>query len=282
MRNTAVLLIDCPDSKGLVAGVANLLFRYGANITHADQQQDPEAALFFMRVEWELDDFDLLRFRQEFQELAAGFQMRWRLSLMSQPPRVAIFVSRYLHCLADLLYRHQTGELNCSIPLIVGNHPDGEALARFYGIEFHHIPVDPANRGAAEEAQLRLLADSGIDLVVLARYMQILPPSFVEQYPGRIVNVHHSFLPAFVGARPYHAAFHRGVKLIGATSHYVTAVLDDGPIIEQDVVRISHREQVEDLVRKGRDLERVVLSRAVVWHLEHRILCYGNKTVIFD
>jgi formyltetrahydrofolate deformylase len=164
----------------------------------------------------------------------------------------------------------------------VGNHPDGEALARFYGIEFHHIPVDPADRHAAEQAQLRLLADSGIDLVVLARYMQILPPAFVEQYPGRIINVHHSFLPAFIGARPYHAAFHRGVKLIGATSHYVTAVLDDGPIIEQDVVRISHREQVEDLVRKGRDLERVVLSRAVAWHLEHRILCYGNKTVIFD
>jgi formyltetrahydrofolate deformylase len=265
-----------------VAGVANLLYQYGANITHADQHQDPEAELFFMRVEWELEAFDLLRFRQEFQVLAEGFQMRWRLSLMSQPPRVAIFVSRYLHCLADLLHRFQTGELNCSIPLIVANHPDGEALARFHGIEFHYIPVDPANRHAAEEAQLRLLAASGIDLVVLARYMQILPPAFVEQYPSRIINVHHSFLPAFVGARPYHAAFHRGVKLIGATSHYVTAVLDDGPIIEQDVVRISHREQVEDLVRKGRDLERIVLSRAVAWHLEHRILCYGNKTVIFD
>ena len=282
MRNTAVLLIDCPDRKGLVAGVANLLYQFGANITHADQHQDPEAELFFMRVEWELEAFDLLRFREEFQALAAGFQMRWRLSLMSQPPRVAIFVSRYLHCLADLLHRFQTGELNCSIPLIVANHPDGEALARFHGIEFHYVPVDPADRRAAEEAQLRLLAASGIDLVVLARYMQILPPAFVEQYPSRIINVHHSFLPAFIGARPYHAAFHRGVKLIGATSHYVTALLDDGPIIEQDVVRISHREQVEDLVRKGRDLERVVLSRAVAWHLEHRILCYGNKTVIFD
>ena len=238
MRNTAVLLIDCPDRKGLVAGVANLLYHYGANITHADQHQDPEAQLFFMRVEWELEAFDLLRFREEFQAMAEGFQMRWRLSLMSQPPRVAIFVSRYLHCLADLLHRYQTGELNCVIPLIVGNHPDGAALASFHGIEFHHIPVNPADRGAAGEAQLRLLAASGIDLVVLARYMQILPPAFVEQYPSRIINVHHSFLPAFVGARPYHAAFHRGVKLIGATSHYVTAVLDDGPIIEQDVVRI--------------------------------------------
>jgi formyltetrahydrofolate deformylase len=208
--------------------------------------------------------------------------MRWRLNLMSQPPRVAILVSHYLHCLADLLHRHQTGELHCAIPLIIGNHPDGAALAGFHGIEFHHIPVNREDRREAEEAQLALLAANGIDLVVLARYMQILPPRFVERYPSRIINVHHSFLPAFIGARPYHAAFHRGVKLIGATSHYVTALLDDGPIIEQDVVRISHREQVEDLVRKGRDLERVVLSRAVNWHLEHRILCYGNKTVIFD
>jgi formyltetrahydrofolate deformylase len=282
MRNTAVLLIDCPDRKGLVAGVANLLYRYGANITHADQHQDPEAELFFMRMEWELAGFDLERFREEFETLSAGFQMRWRLNLMLQPPRVAIFVSQHLHCLADLLHRHQTGELRCTIAAIVSNHPDGEALARFYGIEFHHIPVRAADRRAADEAHLRLLADAGIDLVVLARYMQILPAEFVERYPSRIINVHHSFLPAFVGARPYHAAFQRGVKLIGATSHYVTAVLDDGPIIEQDVVRISHREQVEDLIRKGRDLERVVLSRAVSWHLDHRILGYGNKTVIFD
>jgi formyltetrahydrofolate deformylase len=282
MRNTAVLLIDCPDRKGLVAGVANLLYRYGANITHADQHQDKEAELFFMRVEWELAGFDLEKFRQEFETLAAGFHMHWRLHLMSQLPRVAIFVSQHLHCLADLLHRHQTGELRCEIPAIVSNHPGGEALARFYGIPFHHIPVPAADRKGAEEAQLRLLKDSAIDLVVLARYMQILRPEFVEQYPSRIINVHHSFLPAFVGARPYHAAFQRGVKLIGATSHYVTAVLDDGPIIEQDVVRISHREQVEDLIRKGRDLERVVLSRAVTWHLDHRILGYGNKTVIFD
>jgi formyltetrahydrofolate deformylase len=282
MRNTAVLLIDCPDRKGLVAGVANLLYRYGANITHADQHQDPEAELFFMRMEWELEGFDLDRFRHEFETLAAGFHMRWRLNLMAHSPRVALFVSQHLHCLADLLHRHQTGELRFTIPVIVSNHPDAEALARFHGIEFHHIPVHPSDRRAAESAQLRLLADSAIDLVVLARYMQILPPEFVERYPSRIINVHHSFLPAFVGARPYHAAFQRGVKLIGATSHYVTPVLDDGPIIEQDVVRISHREQVQDLIRKGRDLERVVLSRAVGWHLDHRILCYGNKTVIFD
>ena len=182
----------------------------------------------------------------------------------------------------DILHRQQIGELHCSIPLIISNHPDGAALTRFYNMEFRHIPVSPETKLQAEQEQLRLLHDAGVELIVLARYMQILSPDFVQQYPLRIINVHHSFLPAFVGARPYHAAFQRGVKLIGATSHYVTEVLDDGPIIEQDVVRISHRDQVEDLTMKGRDLERVVLSRAVMWQLEHRILCYGKKTVIFD
>lgn len=282
MKNTAALLIDCPDRKGLVAGVSGLLYRCGANITHADQHQDHEAGLFFMRVEWMLDGFDLGAFQREFEPMAAGFAMRWRLETMQQTPRVAIFVSKQLHCLADLLHRHQTGELACSIPLIVSNHCEAEALARFHGIAFHHIPVGGAAKRAAEERQLELLGAAGIDLVVLARYMQILSPKFAGQYQSRIINVHHSFLPAFMGARPYHAAFERGVKLIGATSHYVTEALDEGPIIEQDVVRISHRDQVEDLVKKGRDLERVVLSRAVAWHLDHRILCYGNKTVVFD
>ncbi len=282
MNDTAVLLIDCPDRKGLVAGVASLLYRYGANITHADQHQDHEAGLFFMRVEWALEGFDLGAFRAEFQKTAAELHMQWQLKRMSDVPRVAIFVSQYLHCLVDLLHRQQAGELHCAIPLIVGNHPDGEALARFYGIEFRHIPVNRDTRQEAEREQRRLLAAEGIDLIVLARYMQILSPEFVDEYPGRIINVHHSFLPAFIGARPYHAAFHRGVKLIGATSHYVTAALDDGPIIEQDVVRISHRDQVEDLIKKGRDMEKAVLSRAVAWHLEHRILRYGNKTVVFD
>ena len=282
MRDTAVLLIDCPDRKGLVATVASLLYRYGANITHADQHQDHEAGLFFMRVEWTLDAFDLGAFRAEFEKTAGELRMRWQLKSMSEGPRVAIFVSQYLHCLADLLRRHQAGELHCSIPLVIGNHPDGEALARFYGAEFRHIPVKSGAKRESEEEQRRLLRSEGIDLVVLARYMQILSAEFVEEYPQRIINVHHSFLPAFIGARPYHAAFDRGVKLIGATSHYVTALLDDGPIIEQDVVRISHRDQVEDLIRRGRDLERAVLARGVMWHLEHRILCYGNKTVVFD
>jgi formyltetrahydrofolate deformylase len=282
IRNTAVLRIDCPDRKGLVATVASLLYRHGANITHADQHQDHEAGLFFMRVEWTLDDFDLDAFRAEFEPAAAELHMQWRLNRSSDAPRVAIFVSQHLHCLVDLLHRHQSGELHCSIPLIIGNHPDGEALARFYGIEFRHIPVTPQTRLEAEEEQCRLLSAQGIELIVLARYMQILSPEFVQGYATRIINVHHSFLPAFIGARPYQAAFRRGVKLIGATSHYVTAALDDGPIIEQDVARISHRDQVEDLIQKGRDIEKAVLSRAVFWHLEHRILCYGNKTVVFD
>jgi formyltetrahydrofolate deformylase len=282
MGNTAVVLITCPDRKGLVAGVAGLLYRYGANIIHADQHQDHEAGLFFMRVEWGLDGFNLDAFGEEFQLLAAELQMNWQLELMDERPRVAVFVSQYLHCLVDILQRHQTGELRCTIPLVVSNHPDAGPVARFYGVEFHHIPVAGSSKAEAEQSQLELLERHEISLVVLARYMQILSADFVGRYPSRIINVHHSFLPAFVGSRPYHAAFQRGVKLVGASSHYVTAVLDEGPIIEQDVTRISHRDQVADIIEKGRDLERIVLSRALKWHLQRRVLCYGNKTVIFD
>lgn len=279
MKNTATLLINCPDRKGLVARVSGLLYAHGANITHADQHQDHEAGLFFMRVEWALGDgeareFDVETFRTAFEPVAADLEMVWRLELSTPVKRVAIFVSRQLHCLADLLHRHQAGELACAIPLIISNHSDAGALAGFYGIPFHQV--------AAEARQLELLERERIDLVVLARYMQILSPDFVARHRNRIINVHHSFLPAFVGARPYHQAFRRGVKLIGSTSHYVTEVLDDGPIIEQDVTRISHRDELEDLVEKGRDLERVVLSRAVKWHLEHRILHYGSKTIVFN
>lgn len=282
MQTTAILLVDCPDRKGLVASVSGLLYRFGANITHADQHQDHEEGLFFMRIEWGLEDFDLAAFEAEFRGMAAELQMNWRIQTSTEQPRVALFVSQSLHCLVDILHRHQTGELACSIPVIISNHADAEPLARFYGVEFRHTPMSPQYKRQSEQAQLTMLREFRIDLLVLARYMQILPPEFVQEHPGRIINVHHSFLPAFIGARPYHAAFRRGVKLIGATSHYVTEALDDGPIIEQDVVRISHRDQVEDLVQKGRDLERLVLSRAVMWHLENRILCYGNKTVIFD
>jgi formyltetrahydrofolate deformylase len=226
--------------------------------------------------------FDLDGFRAAFAPLAAELGMRWKLTSGARPPRMALFCSQYLHCMADLLHRWRSGELACEIPLIVSNHPAVENLAAFYGIPFEHVPVTPTARAEAEARQLELLARHGVELVVLARYMQILSPAFVARYPAAVINVHHSFLPAFTGARPYHAAHARGVKLIGATSHYVTEVLDDGPIIEQDVARISHRDQVEDLVARGRDLERMVLSRAVRWHLDRRILCYGNKTVVFD
>jgi formyltetrahydrofolate deformylase len=282
MKDSAVLLIDCPDRKGLVARVSGLLYERGANILHADQHIDHDLGLFFMRVEWALDGFDLAAFREVFAPIAAELNMNWKLTSSEQPPRVALFCSQYLHCMADLLHRWRTGELACEIPLIVSNHRDVEKLAAFYGVPFEHVPVTVETRADAETKQLALLAQHKIDLVVLARYMQILSPQFVAHFPAGIINVHHSFLPAFTGARPYHAAHARGVKLIGATSHYATEVLDDGPIIEQDVARISHRDQVEDLVARGRDLERMVLSRAVRWHLDRRILCYGNKTVVFD
>jgi len=303
MKDTAVLLIDCPDRKGLIASVAGLLYELGANVLHTDQHQDHEQGLFFMRVEWALnsgiiesagtaesahataeawDKFDLEGFKAGFEPLARDLDMRWSLVVTTHRPRVALFCSQYLHCMADLLHRWKSGELDCEIPIIISNHREVEHLAAFYGIPFEHTPVTAATREAVEAHQLALLAHHQVEAVVLARYMQILSPHFVAHYPAAIINVHHSFLPAFTGARPYHAAHARGVKLIGATSHYVTEALDDGPIIEQDVARISHRDQVEDLVARGRDLERMVLSRAVRWHLDRRILCYGNKTVVFD
>jgi formyltetrahydrofolate deformylase len=282
MKDSAVLLIDCPDRKGLVARVSGLLYERGANILHADQHRDQELGLFFMRVEWELDGFDLAAFKAVFAPMAAELGMTWKLTSSARPPRIALFCSQYLHCMADLLHRWRTGELVCEISVIVSNHREAENLAGFYGVPFEYIPVTAQTRAEAEAKQLELLARHNVELVVLARYMQILSPQFVARYPAAIINVHHSFLPAFTGAKPYHAAHARGVKLIGATSHYVTEVLDDGPIIEQDVARISHRDQVEDLVARGRDLERMVLSRAVRWHLDRRILCYGNKTVVFD
>jgi formyltetrahydrofolate deformylase len=282
VKHTATLLIDYPDQRGLIARVSTMLYAYGASIMHADQHRDHEAGLFFMRVEWGLVGFELATFREELSALALELRMNWRLEVSSSIPRVAIFVSQQLHCLIDLLYRQQSGELACEFVLIFSNHGGGSDLAAFYGVPFHQIPLTSDSKQAAETEQLRLLAEHQVDLIVLARYMQVLSPEFVARYPNRIINVHHSFLPAFVGARPYHRAFERGVKLIGATSHYVSEVLDDGPIIEQDVARVSHRDQLEDLIEKGRDLERVVLSRAVRWHLSHRILSYGNKTVVFD
>jgi formyltetrahydrofolate deformylase len=284
MKNSAVLLIHCPDRKGIVAAIANFLLEQNANILHADQHQDAELGLFFMRIEWDLkgakvspDDFP-----KAFAPIAKQFGMQWKLQLRTKPLKVALFVSKYGHCLADILYRHKNGELDCTIPLVISNHPDLAPLVEFYETSYHHIPLTEKNKPAAEKAQLALLAQHDIDLVILARYMQVLSTSFVKEFPNRIINVHHSFLPAFSGAKPYHQAYERGVKLIGATSHYVTDILDDGPIIEQDVSRISHRDQIEDLVQKGSDLEKSVLSRALRWHIGHRILVYGKKTVVFD
>lgn len=281
---SGILLIDCPDRRGIVASIAHFLYSHGANILHADQHQDNEVGRFFMRIEWSLDGFDLQEaaFRKEFSQIAHEFKMTWQLAWPGRRLRMAVFVSRYQHCLVDLLYRNQMGELAGDIAMVVSNHPDARPLASFYGVPFHHFPVTANDKPEVEKQEIELLESGLIDLVILARYMQVLSPQFVARFPERIINVHHSFLPAFTGPKPYHAAFERGVKLIGATSHYVTEELDEGPIIEQDVARVSHRDLVQDLVQKGRDLERVVLSRAVRWHLEHRILFYGNKTVIFD
>ena len=284
MKHSAVLLITCPDTKGIVAAVSEFLYRHDANILHADQHQDAERSLFFMRVEWDRAGFTLTdaEFAGKFEPIARRFSMTWRVESTLERPKIGLFVSKYDHCLQDLLYRHQSGELPGRIPLIIGNHPDAKRWADFHNIPFFHVPVTAANKVEAERRQVELLNEHGVGLVVLARYMQVLSPWFVSQFPGRIINVHHSFLPAFSGAKPYHRAFERGVKLIGATSHYVTDELDEGPIIEQDVVRISHRDGLEDLLGKGRDLEKAVLSRAVRWHVDHRILVYDRKTVVFD
>ncbi len=288
LSRSATLLIYCPDQKGVVAAVSSFLFQHEANILHADQHQDHDLKLFFMRVEWDLTDFNLSadEFRQHFTPLAERFEMDWSIAHAEHRPAMAVFVSQHLHCLVDLLFRYSIGDLNCYIPFIISNHATARELAEFYKIPFHYIPSpngkEAAGKVAMERAQAELLAHHGVELIVLARYMQVLSPEFVRQYPQRIINVHHSFLPAFTGARPYHAAHQRGVKLIGATSHYVTEELDEGPIIEQDVARVSHRDQIPDLVRMGRDLECRVLSKAVQWHLESRILHYSGKTVVFD
>lgn len=283
MKPSAILLISCPDRKGEVATIADFVFRHGGNILHADEHGDEESGLFLMRVEFDAKDFDidLADFGKHFSPVAEAFAMKWRLAQSAQRQRMIILVSKYDHCLVDLLYRHKSGELACEIPLIISNHLDNQAIAEFYKIPYAVVPVTKDNKAEAEARIHALIAKHNPDFLVLARYMQILSNDFVNRYPQRIINIHHSFLPAFVGARPYHQAFERGVKLIGATSHYVTEVLDDGPIIEQDVVRVSHRDTVDDLIRKGRDLEKVVLSRAVRWHVENRVLLYGNKTVVF-
>jgi len=285
MRTSAVLLISCPDQKGLVATVSDFIFRHGGNILHTDEHTDAESVWFLMRVEFDPSGFDLPlgEFARYFDPIADRLGMEWRLTQPGERKRMIIMVSKYDHCLVDLLYRHKIGELRCEIPLVISNHPDNQSIADFYHIPFVVVPVTKNDKNEAERQQIALVRQNNADFIVLARYMQVLSPQFVGMFPSGIINIHHSFLPAFVGSKPYHQAFQRGVKLIGATSHYVTEVLDDGPIIEQDVVRISHRDSVEDLIQKGRDLEKVVLSRAVRWHIDDRVLLYGDrKTVVFD
>lgn len=283
-KNTATLLVIAPDQKGLVAAIANFLLSYDANIVHADQHQDAPENLFLMRIEWDLDVFSLPMsdFGAAFKPLAAKFGMTWNVALSNRKPKVAIMVSQYEHCLVDLLHRYRIGELNCEIPLIISNHDTCKSLVEFNGIDYHQVVVTKENKAESEAQQLALLQEAEVDLVILARYMQVLSSNFVRHYPNKIINIHHSFLPAFDGAKPYHRAYERGVKLIGATGHYVTDDLDEGPIIEQEVARISHRDSVAGLIEKGRDLEKVVLSRAVRWHLDNRVLSYCNKTVVFD
>jgi formyltetrahydrofolate deformylase len=280
----AILLISCPDRKGITAAVTNFVFQNQGNIVHADQHIDEQTNTFFMRIEWSLEGFKLKRddARAAFAAIAKTFNMTWQFSFSDQKPRAAIFVSKHLHCLYDLLYRYKAGQLFCEIPLIISNHPDAGPLVEDFGIPFFEFFVEHANKAGQEQKQMELLKTNKIDLVILARYHQILTRQFVDRYPAQIINIHHSFLPAFAGSNPYLQAYQRGVKTIGATSHYVTEGLDEGPIIAQDTVAVSHRDSLEDMKRKGEDLEKIVLSRAVRWHLERKILCYGNKTVVFD
>jgi formyltetrahydrofolate deformylase len=283
--HNAILLISCPDQAGLVSLVAEFIRRHNGNIIYLDQHVDSEHSAFFMRIEWELENFKLSdgELSTRFQEdIATPMKMNWKLHYSDQRPRMAIFATRESHCLYDLLSRHQAGELDIDIPLIISNREDLHGAADRFDVPFAHFPITPETKPEQEAEELELLKEHSIDTLVLARYMQILSDSFVNQYPEQIINIHHSFLPAFAGARPYHQAYERGVKLVGATSHYVTADLDEGPIIAQDVIRVSHRETVSDFVRRGRDLEKVVLARAVWAHAQRKVLAFKNKTVVFS
>ncbi|WP_413173629.1 formyltetrahydrofolate deformylase [Anabaena azotica] len=282
-KPTATLLISCPDQRGLVAKIANFIYSNGGNIIHADQHTDFEAGLFLTRIEWLLEGFNLPRdfIGTAFNAIAQPLGAKWELHFSDTVPRLAIWVSHQDHCLFDLIWRQRAKEFNAEIPLIISNHPHLQGIAEQFGIEYLHIPITKDNKLEQEVKQLEILRDYKIDLVVLAKYMQIVSADFINKFP-QIINIHHSFLPAFIGANPYHRAFERGVKIIGATAHYATADLDAGPIIEQDVVRVSHRDEVDDLIRKGKDLERVVLARAVRLHLQNRVLVYKNRTVVFE
>ena len=284
-RNTAILLIHCPDQQGILATVTEFLNKNRGNILYLDQHVDRQEKIFLMRVEWDLEDFTIPsdKIGEYFNTLiATPMNMNWSLHFSGDISRMALFVSKMPHCLFDILARYTAGEWDVNIPLIISNHELLEPVAERFGIEFYHFPIDSKNKKEQEEREIELLKAHNIDFIVLARYMQILSENFVEQFPDRIINIHHSFLPAFSGAKPYHAAHDRGVKIIGATSHYVTSELDAGPIIEQDVTRCSHVDSINNLIRKGRDLEKIVLSQAVYKHLQRKILVYKNRTVVFN
>ena len=283
-KDTAVLLLHCPDKQGIIAAVTEFININKGNIIYLDQHVDKAEKVFFMRVEWELENFLIPRDKvKEYFDtlLAKKYQMEFEIYFHAQKPRMALFVSKQAHCLYDLLAHYEAGDWNVEIPLIISNHPDMEHVAKKFGIPYYCLPITKENKAEQEAKEMELLRQHDITFVVLARYMQIITPAMIEAYPNKIINIHHSFLPAFVGAKPYHAAFERGVKIIGATSHYVTEELDAGPIIKQDVARISHKDSIENLIRKGQDLEKVVLSRAVEKHIERKILVYKNKTIVF-
>ncbi|MEM6644311.1 MAG: formyltetrahydrofolate deformylase [Bacteroidota bacterium] len=284
LKNHAILLISCTDRKGLLSIITQFLYQHNGNIVDLDEHVDKQQGLFFMRVEWELEGFDLdqIEIEKELKkELFADYEMKWQLFFTSRKPRMAIFVSKASHCLYDILARYYSGEWQVEIPLIISNHLVHHDVADRYQIPFYFFDVAEANKTEVEQEQLTLLKEKEVDFLILARYMQILSEDFIKHYPNKIINIHHSFLPAFAGAKPYHRAYDRGVKIIGATSHYVTADLDAGPILEQEVTKISHKDEVEDLIRKGKDLEKIVLSRAIWIHLQRKALVYQNKTIIF-
>jgi formyltetrahydrofolate deformylase len=280
----AILLLSCPDNIGLVARISHFIFERGGNILDLDEHVDPVENIFSIRVAWEMKNFSIpaSELKEAFIPLAKEFKATWDIKLSEQKAKVAIFVSKYDHCLTEILWRYRTGEFPIKISLIVSNHPDLEPLAKQYQIPFHLFPISKENKMDQEKKELKLLYETNVDTIILARYMQILSSQFVKAYPNRIINIHHSFLPAFIGSNPYKQAYQRGVKIIGASSHYVTEDLDEGPIIEQDIIRISHKDTLKDLIRKGRDLERLVLARALHYHFEHRVLVKGRKTIIFD
>ncbi len=282
--NNAILLISCPDRKGITASVTDFIYKNNGNIEHADQHIDKETNTFFMRIEWALKGFKIPKEKiySSFLSLVRKYSMKCRLHFTDYTPKIAIFVSQYTHCLYDLLIRAKENQLNCKIPLIVSNHSTAQRIAKDFSIDFLETPFIKSNRLEQEKKQLQTLKKYNIDLIILARYMVILSPAFIKKFANRIINIHHSFLPAFAGSSAYKKAYKRGVKIIGATSHYVTEKLDQGPIIEQDTIRITHRDSLKDIITKGRDLERIVLTRAVKWHIERKILVYNNKTVIFD